>query len=372
MSIRALQVSFFADRQGRAPHELLAAWPAMSRVARATREAGVSVRVLQAAAYDRQIEQDGVVFEFIKEPRKQTGSALWPRRLIARAAALDPRVVHVHGIGFPVQTRLLKKSLPNARIVVQDHCNHPPRRSLVPIHRWGLAAADAVLFTEASLAERFIRAGVLDPGTRILEVLEVSTDFTPADLHEARRRTGIEGDPCLLWVGRLNRNKDPLTILQAFALAAERLPHAMLYMCYTDDTLLNEVKARLAANSALQGRVQLLGKVPHSQMQDVYRSSDFFILGSAHEGSGFAILEAMACGAAPIVTDIAAFRAITGREAGILFPVGDAAACADAIVRIAASDRDAVRARTLSRFQSALTYGEIGKQLRRAYEAVLQ
>ena len=371
MSIRALQVSFFADREGRAPKELLAVWPALSRVARATREAGVNVRVLQAAAHDEQIEQDGITFDFISEPLRNTGTALWPRRLIARAAAIDPQVVHVHGLGFPVQTRLLKKSLPNARIVVQDHCDHPPRRSMVPIHRWGLAAADAILFTEVSLAERFIRAGALNADTRILEALEVSTDFAPADLGDARRRTGIEGDPCLLWVGRLNRNKDPLTILHAFALAAARLPHARLYMCYTDDTLLNEVKGRLRADSALQGRVQLLGKVPHSQMQDLCRSADFFVLGSGHEGSGFAILEAMACGAAPIVTDIPAFRAITGREAGALFPVGDAAACAEAIVRLAAGDRAALRAQTTTRFQNALTYVEIGKQLRRAYEAVL-
>ena len=372
MSIRALQVSFFADHDRRTPHALLAAWPALSRVARGTREAGVDVTVLQAAAYDERLERDGVVYEFIREPRSKTGRALWPRKLIARAATLEPDVVHVHGLGFPVQTRLLKKAIPSVRIVVQDHCDHPPRRVLRPIHRWGLAAADAVLFTETSLAERFVRVHVLDTNARIMEALEVSTDFTNGDLDDARRRTGIDGDPCLLWVGRLNRNKDPITILKAFTLAVDRLPHAQLYMCYTDETLLNELKARISAEPALEGRVHLLGKVPHIQMQDVYRSSDFFVLASAHEGSGFAILEAMACGVSPIVTDIPAFRAITGGDAGAMFPVGDAAACAEAIVRLARGDRAAQRTRTLMRFQSALTYREIGNQLRSAYEAVLQ
>ena len=372
MSIRALQVSFYPDSHGRPPHELLAAWPALSRVARATREAGVDVSVLQAAAYDQRIEQDGVMYEFIRERYRKTRAALWPRNLIARAAALDPDIVHVHGLGFPMQTRLLKRSVPNAQVVVQDHCDHPPRRMLRPVHRWGLTAANAVMFTEASLSERFVRAGVLSAATPILEALEVSTDFTPGDLDDARRRTGMEGDPCLLWVGRLNRNKDPVTILAAFALAMKALPNAQLYMCYTDETLLNELKARISAEPALEGRVHLLGKVPHIQMQDVYRSADFFVLGSAHEGSGFAILEAMSCGVPPLVTDIPAFRAITGGDAGAMFPVGDAAACADAIVRFAQSDRATLRAQTVARFQRALTYEEIGNQLRRAYEAVLQ
>jgi glycosyltransferase involved in cell wall biosynthesis len=372
MSIRALQVSFFLDREGRAPEELLAAWPALSGVARATREAGVDVSVLQAATEDQRIEQDGVTYDFVRERSGKTGTMSWPRRLIGRAAALQPDVVHVHGLGFPVQTRLLKNAVPRARILVQDHCDHPPRRLLRPLHRWGLAVADAVLFTEASLGNRFVRAGVLSANTRILEALEVSTDFTTGDLDDARRRTGLEGDPCLLWVGRLNRNKDPLTILNAVALAALRLPQAQLYMCYTHEALLNEINTRISSEPALQGRVHLLGKVPHIQMQDLYRSADFFVLGSAHEGSGFAILEAMACGVAPIVTDIPAFRAITGGNAGALFPVGDAVACADAIMRLATRDRRALRAQTLARFQNALTYQQIGKQLRLAYEAVLQ
>jgi glycosyltransferase involved in cell wall biosynthesis len=372
MSIRALQVSFLADPEGRAPEEILAAWPALSRVARATREAGIDVMVLQVAAYDERLEKDGVVYEFIREPGKPRGPVLWPRKLMARAAALEPDVVHVHGLGFPVQTWLLNRSMPDARILVQDHCNHPPRRVFRPIHRWGLAAADAVLFTEATLAQRFVQAGVLRADARVMEALEVSTDFTHGDIDDARRRTGIDGDPCLLWVGRLNANKDPLTILNAFVLVADRLPGAQLYMCYTHDTLLPQVRARVNAESAIRERVHLLGKVPHTQMQDLYRSADFFVLGSAHEGSGFAILEAMACGVSPIVTDIPAFRAITGGEVGAMFEVGDAAACAEAMVRLAHGDRATQRARTLGRFQTALTYEEIGKQLRRAYEAILK
>jgi glycosyltransferase involved in cell wall biosynthesis len=370
--IRAVQVSFFADRYGRHPEDLLAAWPALSRVARATREAGVNVSVLQAAAHDAVLERDGVTYHFIRQGPMRTRTALWPRKLIGCAREIGPDVVHIHGLGFPLQTRLLARALPKARIVVQDHCDHPRPGWRRPIQKWGLAAADVITFTEAELAQRFVGPGNLEPSVRILEVLEVSTELTPGDMQDARRSTGVTGDPCFLWVGRLNRNKDPFTILDGFQLATGQLSQARLYLCYTEDALLRDVMARIGSNAVLRERVRLLGKVQHADMEALYRSADFFVLGSAHEGSGFAILEAMACGVTPVVTDIPAFRAITGEEVGELFTHGDVVACANAMIRAAQQDRATQRRRTRARFDRALTYSAIGKQIRDVYEAVLR
>jgi glycosyltransferase involved in cell wall biosynthesis len=81
------------------------------------------------------------------------------------------------------------------------------------------------------------------------------------------------------------------------------------------------------------------------------------------------VIEAMACGTTPLVTDIPSMRAIVG-DAGSLTPVGNASALADAIVAWSARDRVTLRRATRARFDSALTFDAIGRQLRATYEAL--
>ena len=41
--------------------------------------------------------------------------------------------------------------------------------------------------------------------------------MTPLEPDAARRLSGVTGDPAVLWVGRLNANKDPLCAVEGFA-----------------------------------------------------------------------------------------------------------------------------------------------------------
>ena len=61
------------------------------------------------------------------------------------------------------------------------------------------------------------------------------------------------------------------------------------------------------------------------------RAADVFVLGSHREGSGYSLIEALACGLPPVVTDIPSFRSLTAAGAvGALWPCGDARALGDA------------------------------------------
>ncbi len=126
--------------------------------------------------------------------------------------------------------------------------------------------------------------------------MEASSPFRHRDRAAARATTGLRGDPVLLWTGNLYPNKDPLTILAGLERLLARLPGARLYMAWRYASLLRQVEARIAASETLRPAVTLLGEIPHGQIEAYYNSADFFVQGSAKEGSGIALLDALACG----------------------------------------------------------------------------
>ncbi len=189
---------------------------------------------------------------------------------------------------------------------------------------------------------------------------------------EARQESGVDGDPAILWVGRLNANKDPLTVLDGLEQCARTLPGARLTMVYGEDDDLPAVQARLTGSAVLRSRVRLVGRVEHERMPAFYSAADLFLLGSHHEGSGYAALEACACGVVPVVTDIPAFRVITaGGSLGGLWQPGDASDCARVLADVASRDLRAMSARVAEHFGHALSWDAVGRAAVAAYRDVL-
>src|SRR5690606_38499690 len=196
--------------------------------------------------------------------------------------------------------------------------------------------------------------------------------FSPGDAYEARIETGISGEPCFLWLGHLDANKDPLTVLDAFAAALPLIPHARLWMAYKRAPLLDAVRARIALNPALRERVHLLGEQPHRRVELLLRAADFLVQASRFEGSGYAVIEALACGTTPLVTDIPSLRRITGEgTVGGLFPPGEPTALARLMVKHAARRRAADRAFARAHFERSLSFDAIGAELVAAYGSLI-
>jgi glycosyltransferase involved in cell wall biosynthesis len=236
--------------------------------------------------------------------------------------------------------------------------------------RWrnGLAAADAVSFTAAEQAEPWRDAGVLT-NQRLIEIIEASTMMREVSRDRARIAIGANGDPVILWVGRLTSNKDPMTILDGLERAMPQLPSAQVVMIFSDDTLRDTVEQRVRASSLLNARVFMAGRVPHDELSNYYGAADVFISGSHAEGSGYALIESMAAGVIPVVTSIPSFRAIAG-DCGARFPPGDGNAFADALVAVCNGDRDAQRRSVRSRFDRVLSWSAIARKTIDEYHAI--
>jgi glycosyltransferase involved in cell wall biosynthesis len=372
--LRVVHVSFYADVHGRDAETLLRAWPTLPAVAVAVSRAGVDVAVVQAARKRQTLERDGVTFHFVDDargtPARLLGRVPLPRRpsrLLDQVVALAPDVVHVHGLLYPLAVYQLARAVRGTPVLVQDHGTSAPRgwqrMAWLPISR----SLAGVAFTARQQATPFFDARVFRGDLPVFEVVEGSSTFVPGDREAARRATGMFGEPCLLWTGRLDANKDPLSTLAAFEIAAPRLRDARLWCCFGDAPLLDNVQRRIASSPLLRERVTLLGRRPHAEMELRFRAADFFVQMSHREGSGYSLLEALACGTTPLVTDIPSMRRIVG-DAGSLTPVGDAAAFAEAMLDWSGRDSATLRRAARARFERELTFDAIGRELRGVYE----
>ena len=77
------------------------------------------------------------------------------------------------------------------------------------------------------------------------------------------------------------------------------------------------------------------GYIPHEHMLDAMRAADIFLLPSRAEGFPNALLEAMASGAAAIVTPVGSVPEIVDGDCAAIVPVNDSHALTGAITRLA-------------------------------------
>lgn len=138
---------------------------------------------------------------------------------------------------------------------------------------------------------------------------------------------GLEGEPLVLYVGRLAGGKGIDLLLEAVG----RLPGAHLALVGPDDGhgVAELVDAATAAGPAA-GRVHRVG--PVEEPLDLYGDADVFVLPSAGESFGMVAAEAAAAGTAIVVTDRCGVAEWLG-ESALVVPY-DGAALETAIGRL--------------------------------------
>jgi glycosyltransferase involved in cell wall biosynthesis len=136
-------------------------------------------------------------------------------------------------------------------------------------------SVDAYLFVSAEFSEEWIKKGIFKNKKKIHEVIQSSSIFFLEDKIVAKKILNINGGPVFLWVGRLEKNKDPVTVVKAFTKYLSFQPLAKLYMIYQDDQLLPEVKTLINALTKQKMELFLLAKLnivnyKHGTMQQIF------------------------------------------------------------------------------------------------------
>ncbi len=92
---------------------------------------------------------------------------------------------------------------------------------------------------------------------------------------------------------------------------------------------------KLVEKLKITGHVHFVGVVPHADVARYLASSDIYVSTSFIDSTSVSLLEAMACGSTPVVTDILGNREwIRDGVNGFLFPPGDSRTLAEKMIQL--------------------------------------
>jgi 1,2-diacylglycerol 3-alpha-glucosyltransferase len=280
----------------------------------------------------------------------------------ARVRALAVDVFHAHHpfLLGPAAGRLARRA--GRPLVFTYHTRYEKYAHYVPLTRTLVEAAavrlstrfaarvDAVITPSVVVRDELVRRGVRAPMTVVPTGVDLE-HFRPGDRAAARRALGLpDGDPVLLYVGRLDREKSVDRVLLAFDRVASTVPRARLVLVGHGKEA--ERLRRLAGSLAAAARVTFLGALAHDALPACYRAADLFLFASETETQGLVLAEAAACGLPAVAVDASGCdEVVRDGETGLLTKSDPTALAESAIGLVLDGERRAgmaVRARDVA------------------------
>ncbi len=233
-------------------------------------------------------------------------------------------------LGVPVVANIIgsrAELIDGGRRVALSRLPSGIKRLAQEYQRDSLNGAAAITCTGVATREWFRAIGVVRPR---LSVLHAAMDGTLL-------RAGAEPrDLDVVFVGRLHPDKRVDRLLRVLTVLGRRRPGMVATVVGLSAEELATLPSFWEAKAALAGNLRLVPWV--ESIADVLGRAKILLLTSDTEGRTLAVLEAMACGAVPVVTDVGDLReALDDGRAGILVPrVTDEETLADSLASAAA------------------------------------
>jgi glycosyltransferase involved in cell wall biosynthesis len=291
---------------------------------------------------------------------------------IAYLKKINPDVIIVHGLGFPLQIMRLRMIFgAGTKLIAWHHAEQPPRWPAKIMYWLADKCISRYLFTSQGNAAGWINAGIIGHQNKVAELPPTLTVFNRLDKKISKQETGMGDGIHYLWVGRLEQVKDPLTVIDAFAQFVATHPEARLHMIFSAGSLLPAIKNRLQTDPALGNHIFLHGKVANDMLPGWYSAADFFISSSLREAGSVTILEAMACGCIPMVSSIPASLKVTGNgEYGLQYEAGNAADLVRTLVNSTIIDREMFAEKAYAWFTNEFSVEAVAGKLSAVCESV--
>lgn len=233
--------------------------------------------------------------------------ALFPQALLR-----SRDIIHVHGIGAPLDYLVMTRTWHRKPLVVSTHGGifHTPTLPAIKrlyfkgVQRLVMTGVDAIAACSRSDAALF--SGISDK-VRLLENAVNVRDYL--DLPVERKERGR-----CLYVGRIAANKHIDRLIEAFAIACHGSAAGHLRIIGPDAESRETEYQALAARLGIGSRVVFVGALRHADLLDEYARGEIFVSASRYEGFGLSALEARAAGCRLFLNDNESFRNLFGSD----------------------------------------------------------
>jgi len=329
--------------------------------ARYFRDRGYQVSVVSLTPGEREA---GIDLHYIPQRRQASVERtnwhyLWALPRLRRIVRdIDPDILNAHFLSSYGFLGALVRP-PGCPFVISLHGSDVlliPRRSL--LHKWAARFALSRANLIVSVAKHMTRVvrSMIDQDRPILTVqYGVNTDiFRPA-------YDSSERGPICLSTRRLVPMANIDTILAAARIIFEGdYPFKFIFAGTGHQS--TELQQN-AAEWSTGRQVRFTGQLDRDRMAEALREAAIYVSMTSSDGMSLSLLEAMACGAFPVVSDIPANREwIRSGENGYLVPLGDPVLLADRLLQ-AWDDKELRRSAARSNWQLVQQKGEFTKNM---------
>jgi glycosyltransferase involved in cell wall biosynthesis len=236
---------------------------------------GIRLRALFKKAQEEHRERGGDPRAFIVHTHSSKAGVLG--RFAARAAGV-PKIVHtIHGFGFHEGQPELQRSAFIAAELAASHVTD----AFISVSKASLAEGQARGIVRSEHKVALIRSGFALDEHRMAATLR----------EKARQKLGLsEDDEVIVAIANLKPQKDPLTLVAAFAELAAKRPRAL--MLYAGDGSLRDKVEHAIAEAGIGERFRLLGW--REDVPDLLAAADVVALSSVFEGLPRSAVQAVA------------------------------------------------------------------------------
>jgi len=234
-----------------------------------------------------------------------------------------------------------------------DLYQHPYRSWIVKrLAFFVLKQADMITADSEDLRQQAIRFGAVSDNTYLVQWGVDLNLFNPeGNTHLILNQLGIGDAPVVLSPRGVNPVYNLDIIIKAIPRVRDAIPDVVFVLRdYNTDQAYKQKLLKLIEVLGVARSVRWIERIePWEYVADLYRMADLVVSVPSSDGTPVSVLEAMACGIPVIVSDLASLREwIKPDENGLLIPVRDATALAEAIIQLLKNPKQQTQFRDLN------------------------
>lgn len=198
----------------------------------------------------------------------------------------------------------------------------------------GLQKAAIVFYSTAEVRKQIEQYGLVEPSRLVHSPYGISPEFFIPGSHgvSAPIPNQISQTPFILHVGSCIYRKRIDVLLDVFAALQAKHPDLQLIKVSGDWT---ESQQEQIARRGITNSIIHLKGLERTTIAELYRRAAVVLLTSEAEGFGLPVIEALACGAIIVASDIPVLREVGG-SAAVYCPVGDVSAWVKTVEKLLA------------------------------------